>query len=151
MENFNFKHPRAGAGRFTTKNGSAPETGLPPAAPPFAEVHGSKRRNPFYPPDFHSWPQLHDYDDTSMDQMPFCAHYSVSDVNWYVSEVDPVSSQAFLFTDYGHGLGFGFSYLSMTDLEALSLSTEGGIKVVERDTRFVSGQRADQVLKKYRI
>ena len=151
MNNFDELHPRTGAGRFTDKRGSSPETALPPApqAVQFHETQREARGHDFYPPDFATWPAVNAHNDTPMNELPLYGHYFIGDTHFYVSEVDQDTSEAFVYTDYGHGIEGGFGYLSMADMEALAVPTDQGPQPLHRDEYFVPGTLTSQVIDKY--
>ena len=150
MTSFNDQHPRSTAGRFADKSGSGPEATLPlPVGQHFPETQRDARGHDFYPADFGDWPELYAHEDTPMAELPLYAHYLTGDTHFYVSEVDPDTGEAFVYTDYGHGIDGGFGYLPITEMEALIVTSGHGGEPLQRDQDFAAGTLAKQVISKY--
>ncbi len=154
MSDFNeADHPRGGdptnTGRWSEKGNSAPESILAPPPSPLLETQRRLRGHNFWPRDVHKWPALYSNEGTPLAEQPFVAHYFVGGADWYVSELDHNTGEAFGYADLGFGEG-EFGYIDLVELESVHLRPNGFPQVVERDLDFVPGTKAGQVIDKYR-
>lgn len=149
------KHPRnqagtAKGGQFAEKTHSAPETELSARPEALRETQRARRGHDFYPSDVTSWPQLYANDGCGLANVPFQAHYFVGGADWYISEIDPETGEAFGYSDLGFGDG-EYGYIPLPELEQLEARSPQGLhQIVERDLHFTPGTRASEVIEKYR-
>ena len=146
MTNYDKDQPREPAtGQFAEKHHSAPEATLAAPVSPFTDTLRKRRGHDFYPRDIASWPPLYANENTPLAEVPFSAHYFVGGADWYVSEVDQETGEAFGYADLGVGAG-EFGYFSLPEMEAVVAQK---FFVVERDLDFEPGTLAKDCISKY--
>ena len=119
-----------------------------PAAP-LPETQRKLRGHKFFPAEMKKWPAIYANDSTALADVPFVAHYFVGSADWYISEVDQKTGEAFGYADLGLG-GGEYGYINLPDLEKQVVRPSGFPQAVERDLGFRSGTKACDVIDKYR-
>ncbi|MCU6479017.1 DUF2958 domain-containing protein [Arthrobacter sp. A2-55] len=109
------------------------ESALAAAAKP-AETQRRIRGHNFYAPksDRKKIPALGETDGAPFPEKVVHLHYFTGAADWYVTELDPITNEAFGYSD-PTGRGGEWGYIPLAELEAVNL---GGYRVVERDCYF---------------
>lgn len=94
------------------------------------ETLKTRRGHTFYP-DLKNIPDLYDQDGKGKEAVAYI-HYFCAAGDWWITEVDKATGQAFGWADLGYGGEFG--YIPLPELE--QVLQHHGLVIVERDLDF---------------
>ena len=124
---------RAG-GRYDNHNRDEASVSL--GEPPiFNEINRVLRGQKFFVAAMKKWPAIYSTESTPVEDKIIVGHFFGGSADWYITEYNPQTGEAFGYTDLGHGGEWG--YTDLREVEAHNNRSSNGLPLIfERDSSF---------------